>query len=81
MKREGGSGVPETVVRVLLGVRGMDSDGARGKVSEALLRVPGVESVEGAGDGQLLVRYDPVEATVMDLIRAARRQGFLAGMA
>jgi copper chaperone len=67
--------------RVLLGVRGMDTDGARTKVSAALRAVPGVHRVEPAGAGQLLVHYDPTEATAMDLIRAARRLGFLAGMA
>ncbi len=65
---------------MLLGVRGMDTVGARVKVSDALRVVHGVESVESAGEQQLMVRYDPTEATVMDLIRAARRLGFLAGM-
>lgn len=78
MKRAGGE--PGAAARVLLGVRGMDTDGARSKVSKALRRVPGVISVESSGDVQLLVHYDPAEATTMDLIRAARSQGFLAGM-
>ena len=30
--------------------------------------------------GQVEVRYDGSQATVMDLIRAVRSQGFLAGM-
>ncbi len=66
--------------RVILGVRGMDTEAARAKVRQALLALPGVASVDPSGDQQWLVRYDPTEATVMDMIRAARRLGFLAGM-
>jgi len=66
--------------RVIVGVRGMDTEAARAKVRQALLAVPGVTSVDPSGDQQWLVRYDPTEATVMDMIRAARRLGFLAGM-
>ncbi len=66
--------------RVLLGVRGMDTEEASAKVGAALREVPGVSAVAAAGEQQLLVSYDPSEATVMDMIRAARRLGFLAGM-
>lgn len=66
--------------RVLLTVRGMDTDPARDKVLAAVAALDGVLAVEGAGEGQLLVRYDPGVTTVMDMIRAARRLGFLAGM-
>lgn len=66
--------------RVLLAVRGMDTVAARDKVIAAVSQVAGVRSVESAGEGQLWVRYDPGTATVMDMIRAARRLGFLAGM-
>jgi len=66
--------------RVLLGVRGLDTDAARAKVQAALTRLPGVHGVEAAGPQQLLVHYDAGETTVMDMIRAARRLGFLAGM-
>lgn len=67
--------------RVMLGVRGMDTDGARQKVTAALVGLTGVASVDAAGDQQLLVVYDASTLTVMDLIRAVRRVGFLAGMA
>ena len=75
----GVSGAPRS--RVLLGVRGLDTDAARVKVQDALTRLPGVQGVEPAGPQQLLVHYDAGETTVMDMIRAARRLGFLAGMA
>ncbi|MBA2667347.1 MAG: heavy-metal-associated domain-containing protein [Trueperaceae bacterium] len=58
----------------------MDTDGARTKVTAAVAAVPGVASVDPAGAQQLLVQYDAGEITVMDLIRAVRRVGFLAGM-
>lgn len=67
-------------VRVLLGVRGMDDDEARAKVTAALLEVPGVLSAEPGDVHQVQVRYDDTETTVMDMIRALRRLGFLAGM-
>lgn len=66
--------------RVLLGVHGMDDAQGRERVRRALLEVPGVEGVEVDEDGQAAVSYDGGEATVMDLIRALRRIGFLAGM-
>lgn len=66
--------------RVLLGVRGMDNAAAAERVKQTLQGVAGVTSVEVARDGQAAVEYDPGEATVMDLIRALRRIGFLAGM-
>lgn len=67
-------------VRVLLGVRGMDDDEARAKVRDALLAVPGVLAAEPGDARQVQVRYDDTETTVMDMIRALRRLGFLAGM-
>lgn len=67
--------------RILLGIRGMDNDPAAELVTETLLGVPGVLTVEAGRDGQAMVEYDATELTVMDLIRALRRQGFLAGMA
>ena len=71
---------PPPLTRVILAVRGMDTDGARHKVIAAVSAVPGVTTVESAGAQQLMVHYDAGESTVMDLIRAARRVGFLAGM-
>jgi len=61
-------------------VRGLDTDAARVKVVGTLEAVEGVATVTPAGDAQVLVTYDGGEVTVMDLIRALRRIGFLAGM-
>lgn len=66
--------------RVLLGVRGMDTDTSRAAVEETLRSVRGVLRVEASSDLQVAVEYDAGEVTVMDLIRALRRIGFLAGM-
>ena len=74
------SGDGPALTRVILGVRGMDTVGARQKVTAAVAGVAGVASVDPAGAQQLLVHYDAGEITVMDLIRAVRRVGFLAGM-
>jgi len=66
--------------RVLLGVRGLERGDQVEKVSNALRRMEGVDSVKPADTGQLEVEYDPFKLTVMDLIRTVREQGFLAGM-
>lgn len=66
--------------RVLLGVRGMDTDAARERVETTLRQVSGVRRAVANADLQVEVVYDDGEATVMDLIRALRRIGFLAGM-
>jgi hypothetical protein len=66
--------------RVLLGVRGMELPEQIEKVSRAIKSLEGVQGVAPADTGQLEVEYDPHRLTVMDLIRAAREQGFLAGM-
>ncbi|MBS3933844.1 MAG: heavy-metal-associated domain-containing protein [Truepera sp.] len=68
------------MTRVLLGVRGMDHEAAVQKVTRALLAVPGVARVSATADEQASVEYDATEVTVMELIRALRRIGFLAGM-
>lgn len=70
----------ESGVRVLLGVRGMDDEEAGERVRAALAEVPGVLAVRPGDARQVEVRYDDSEATVMDMIRALRRLGFLAGM-
>ncbi len=70
----------EEIARALVGVRGMDTDDARRRVVEALAGVRGVRDVQPADEARMVVDYDPSEATVMDLIRALRRIGFLAGM-
>lgn len=66
--------------RVLLGVRGMEKPEQVAKVSSAIKRLEGVQSVQPVDVGQLEVEYDPQQLTVMDLIRVVREQGFLAGM-
>ncbi|HLR47044.1 MAG TPA: cation transporter [Deinococcales bacterium] len=66
--------------RLLLGVRGMDTPDGALLVSETLQAVEGVYSVEADTDGQAAVEYDATQLTAMDLIRALRRVGFLAGM-
>lgn len=68
------------MTRVLLGVRGMDNAEAAQKVTETLRAIAGVNKVETSSDQQAAVEYDASELTVMDLIRALRRVGFLAGM-
>jgi len=72
--------VPESLARALVAVRGLDSDDAVRRVHAALAAVPGVHDVAPGDGGKMVVDYDPSEATVMDLIRALRRIGFLAGM-
>lgn len=59
-------------------VRGMDTDDSRVQVVQTLQAVVGVVSVTPADARQVNVEYDPSEVTVMDLIRALRRIGFLA---
>lgn len=68
------------MARVLLGVQGMDTPASAEKVQRTLLEVDGVHKVDANRDGQASVEYDDSEITVMDLIRALRRIGFLAGM-
>lgn len=64
--------------RVLIGVRGMDKE-AGVRISKVLLDLPGVTQAQ-PDQGQIAVQYDPTALTVMDLLRAIRKQGFLAGM-
>lgn len=68
------------MTRVLLGVRGMDTTAAKEKVRRTLAELDGVDTVEVVGDEQVAVGYEPTVLTVMDLIRALRSIGFLAGM-
>ncbi|GGO21533.1 heavy-metal-associated domain-containing protein [Deinococcus humi] len=72
------AGMTTPATRVLLGVRGMSRDAGQ-TVAAALSALPGVSKVT-PDDGQLEVHYDPSQLTVMDLVRAVRGQGFLAGM-
>jgi hypothetical protein len=71
--------VSEAGVRVLLGVRGLD-ESERPRVHAALREIRGVLAVEAADAEQVAVRYDDGETTVMAMIRALRRLGYLAGM-
>ena len=68
------------MARVLLGVRGMDTEAAAERVERTLGEVRGVSRVDANIDGQAAVEYDDAEVTVMDLIRSLRQIGFLAGM-
>ncbi|HZW28212.1 MAG TPA: heavy-metal-associated domain-containing protein [Trueperaceae bacterium] len=72
------SGSPTS--RAVVGVRGMETPEARQRVRAALAAVSGVKDVLESDGSKMIVDYDPTEATVMDLIRALRRIGFLAGM-
>ena len=67
------------MARVLLGIRGMESESDANKVKETLLAVEGVQKVEASGK-QAAVEYDPGDSTITDLIRALRKVGFSAGM-
>jgi copper chaperone len=66
--------------RVLLGVRGLATAEAVEKVMSALKKISGVSEVANPHPGQIEVVFDPTQATVMDLLRAVRAVGFLAGM-
>jgi copper chaperone len=74
------SGGDRPLDRAMLSVRGLDTDAARAKVLATLRGVPGVVEATPAGEAQVLVRYDGGEVTIMDMIRALRRLGFVAGM-
>ncbi|HWG84245.1 MAG TPA: heavy-metal-associated domain-containing protein [Deinococcales bacterium] len=65
---------------VVLGVRGLPPGEATERVVASLRAVRGVTSVTEQEAGQFEVRYDGRRATVMDLIRAVRAHGYLAGM-
>ncbi len=69
---------PVKSIRTLIGVRGMDREAGL-RVAASLLTLPGIVKA-APDDGQIEVHYDPSQHTVMDLIRAIRQQGFLAGM-
>jgi len=66
--------------RVLLGIRGAQTEDQMQTVLAALKNIEGVARAEAVQAGQVLVEYDPHRLTVMDLIRAVRERGFLAGM-
>jgi len=66
--------------RVMLGIQGVENFEQMKKVTEALSKQQGVLKAEAQQLGQVVVEYDPHRLTVMDLIRAVREEGFLAGM-
>ncbi len=66
--------------RVLLGVRGLNTEDAAERVMSALKSIGGVTEVNNPHPGQIEVGFDPTQATVMDLLRAVRSVGYLAGM-
>jgi copper chaperone len=66
--------------RVLLEVRGLVTEEASEKVMAALKSVQAVTDVNNPHPGQIEVSFDPTQATVMDLLRAVRSVGYLAGM-
>ena len=66
--------------RVLLGIPGVETEEQMQEVLEALTSLEGVGEVQVQQAGQFMVEYDPHVLTVMDLIRAVRERGFLAGM-
>jgi len=66
--------------RVMLGIQGVENYGQMEVVSKALEKQKGVNKVEVQQLGQVVVEYDPQQLTVMDLIRAVREEGYLAGM-
>lgn len=57
----------------------MDTADGAAYVAETLRALPGVYEVEAGTDCQATVEYDATELTAMDLIRALRGIGFLAG--
>lgn len=68
------------MARVILGVKGMNTLEAAEKVRETLLGLEGVQKADVGTGQQATVEYDTSTLTVMDLIRALRKIGFLAGM-
>ena len=66
--------------RVLLGVRGLVTEEAAEKIMAALKAIAAVSEVNNPHPGQIEVSFDPTQATVMDLVRAVRSVGYLAGM-
>lgn len=66
--------------RVLLGIRGAEDAQIVGQIVQILAKIEGVEKAEQTQPGQIQVDYNPHLVTTMDLIRAIREQGFLAGI-
>jgi copper chaperone len=67
-------------LKVLMQVQGLvDADSTK-RVMDSLEALRGVQSVKLSDRGTLSIAYDSSYLTVMDLIRAVRKQGFLASM-
>jgi copper chaperone len=66
--------------RILLGVKGLSTPEAVSKVTTALKAMNCVQEVNSPHHDQIEIHYDDGSATVMDLIRTVRSQGFMAGM-
>jgi copper chaperone CopZ len=68
------------MARVLLGVKGMDTMDSAERVWETLMALEGIIKVDVSPQQQATVEYNEDDLTTMDMIRALRRIGFLAGM-
>ncbi len=68
------------MARVLLGIKDLKGQSEVDRVKKTLLIISGVKSVSAGLDGQASVEYDGDELTIMDLIRALRKEGFVSGM-
>ncbi|MCA9840153.1 MAG: hypothetical protein KC422_24800 [Trueperaceae bacterium] len=68
------------MARVLLGIKDINKQSDVDIVKRVLLTMHGVQSVQAGMDGQAAVEYNGDELTIMDLLRALRREGFVAGM-
>jgi len=68
------------MARVLLGIKDLKGQSEVDRVKRTLLIISGVKSVSAGLDGQASVEYDGDELTIMDLIRALRKEGFVSGM-
>lgn len=68
------------MARVLLGIKDVKRQADVDIVKRVLLTMHGVKSVQAGLDGQAAVEYDGDELTIMELLRALRREGYVAGM-
>lgn len=68
------------MTRVMLGVKNMTQKDEVESVKQTLMAVEGVGAVSAGLDGQASVEYDAASLTIMDLLRALRKEGFVAGM-
>ncbi len=68
------------MARVLLGIKDVKRQADVDIVKRVLLTMHGVQSVQAGMDGQAAVEYDGDELTIMELLRALRREGYVAGM-